>query len=594
MNDTPRVTSPATGTGAGSGSDTGTDAGILTSSAVMAAGTVVSRASGFVRSALLAAALGQALHADVFTIANTIPNMLYILLAGGVFNAVLVPQLVRAQKFDADGGDGYTNRIITLAAVFLAGVTAVLVIGAPVLMRLFLDGSFFSPELTPQREAVIAFARYCLPQVFFYGMFVLVGQVLNARGSFGPMMWAPIANNVISVFVLGAYLWRFGPVHDLCGTGPADPALVNGPGSNVGGYTTPQELLLGLGSTLGIVVQFMVLIPFLKRTGFSFRPRFDWRGAGLGHTMRLGVWTVLFVVVNQIAYTVVVRIASSGTAQAATHLCGPGDRGTGYTIYSNAFLLVMVPHAIVTVSLATAMLPRLSAYAADADLGGVARSVASTLRTAYALIIPFALLLPLVAVDLSNVLVGYGAGRSSVADLAIALALFSPGLVLFTTHYLMLRGFYSLERTRTVFLVQCVIAATNIVLAVAFTAGVSPKGTAPGLVLAYAGAYLVGAVLSYSMLRRTLGGLETPTLVRFLVRLLIAAGVAAAIAWAVKLGLQQVWATGVAAEDGKVQAIVVLGVTALVDLAVFVGLARLLRITEVTSVLALLTARLRR
>jgi putative peptidoglycan lipid II flippase len=298
--------------------------------------------------------------------------------------------------------------------------------------------------------------------------------------------------------------------------------------------------------------------------------------------------------VNQIAYTVVVRIASSGTARAAADLCGQGNQGTGYTIYSNAFLLVMVPHSIVTVSLATAMLPRLSAFAADADLGGVARSVASTLRTAYALIVPFALLLPLVAVDLSNILVGYGAGRTSVPDLAVALALFSPGLVLFTTHYLMLRGFYSLERTRTVFLIQCVIAATNIVLAVALTAGVSPKGTAPGLVLAYAGAYLVGATVSYSLLRRTLGGLETPTLVRFLVRLLIAAGAAAAIAWAVKVGLQQVWGSAEGADDSKVHAIAVLGLTALVDLAVFVGLARLMRIAEVTSIISLLKARLRR
>ena len=577
-----------------SGSDTGTDAGILSSSAVMAAGTVVSRMSGFVRSALLAAALGQALHADVFTIANTIPNMLYILLAGGVFNAVLVPQLVRAQKFDADGGDGYTNRIITLAAVFLAGVTAVLVICAPMLMRLFLDGSFFSPELAPQRESVIAFARYCLPQVFFYGMFVLVGQVLNARGTFGPMMWAPIANNVISVFVLATYLWRFGPVQDLCGNGNPNPALVGGPGSTVGGYTTPQELLLGLGSTLGIVVQFLVLIPFLKRTGFSFRPRFDWRGTGLGHTMRLGVWTLLFVIVNQVAYTVVVRIASSGTARAAAHLCAPGDQGTGYTIYANAFLLVMVPHSIVTVSLATAMLPRLSAFAADSDLGGLARSVASTLRTAYALIIPFALLLPLIALDLSNVLIGYGAGRSSVQALAVSLALFAPGLVLFTTHYLMLRGFYSLERNRTVFYVQCVIAATNIVLAVAFTREVSASGTAPGLVLAYAGSYLVGAVVSYSLLRRTLGGLETPVLVRFLVRLLLAAGVAAALAWAVKLGVQQVWGSTGGADAGKLQAVGLLGATGLVDIAVFVVLARMMRITEVTSIIALLTARLRR
>jgi len=579
-----------------------TEASVLSSSAVMAAGTVVSRLSGFVRNAMLAAALGTALHADVFTIANTIPNMLYILLAGGVFNAVLVPQLVRAQRSDPDGGVAYTNRIITLAAVFLAGVTAVLVIAAPVLMRVFLDGSFFDPGLAAQRESVIDFARFCLPQVFFYGMFVLVAQVLNARGSFGPMMWAPIANNVVSVAVLGVYLWSFGPVRDLCGPGPTSPRVLAGPGSAVGAYSGGQELLLGLGSTLGIAVQLLILLPFLRRAGFRFRPRFDFRGTGLGHTLRLGTWTVLFVIVNQVAYTVVVRIASSGTADGFANACArgaaAGASGTGYTIYSNAFLLTMVPHSIATVSLATAMLPRLSAYAADADLRGVARSVASTLRTTYAVIIPFALLLPVISLDLSNVMIGYGAARPSVPEFATSLALFAPGLVLFTTHYLMLRGFYALERTRTVFWVQCLIAVTNVALALGLTAHVGPRDTAPGLVLAYAGSYLVGAVGSYSLLRRVLGGLETPVLVRFLVRLLIAAGIAVGMAWLAKQGLGQLWTTmegrGSTSGAGKAQAVVVLAVTLLVDVAVFLGLARLMRITEVTSVVGVLTGRLRR
>src|SRR6476660_7307437 len=204
----------------------------------MAAGTIFSRLRGFVRGILLAAALGVGLHADVFNIANTVPNMLYILLAGGVVNAVLVPPLVRAMKDDPDGGEAYTNRIITLAGLFLAVVTVLLVIAAPLLMRLFLDPKFFTPELAAQRDSVIAFARYCLPQVFFYGMFVLVGQVLNSRGRFGPMMWAPIANNVVSMVVLVVYIGVFGT-------------------HSTGAFSTGEELLLGLGSTAGIALQFL-------------------------------------------------------------------------------------------------------------------------------------------------------------------------------------------------------------------------------------------------------------------------------------------------------------------------------------------------
>jgi len=186
--------------------------GILSASWIMASGTLVSRLTGFVRAALLAAALGLALNAEVFNVANTIPNSIYILVAGGVFNTVLVPQLVRAIKNDPDGGDAYANRIITLGAIVLAGVTAVLVLAAPLFLRLVVDGSYFSdPDLAPQRESLIAFARWCLPQIFFYGMFVLLGQILNARRRFGPMMWAPIANNLLSVLMLVTYLIFFGP-----------------------------------------------------------------------------------------------------------------------------------------------------------------------------------------------------------------------------------------------------------------------------------------------------------------------------------------------------------------------------------------------
>ncbi|HEX6876312.1 MAG TPA: murein biosynthesis integral membrane protein MurJ [Nocardioidaceae bacterium] len=536
---------------------------ILSSSAVMAAGTVVSRASGFVRAALLAAALGAFLHADVFNIANTIPNMLYILLAGGVVNAVLVPQLVRAMRNDPDGGDGYTNRIMTLAGLFLLVVTVLMVAAAPWLMRLFLDPVWFGPGHAEQLESLIDFARYCLPQVFFYGMFVLVGQVLNARGRFGPMMWAPIANNVISVLVLVVYLFVFGPAKDV-----------------YGGFSSGEELLLGIGSTLGIVAQFLILVPYLRKTGFLYRPRFDFRGTGLGHTLRLGVWTVLFVVVNQVAYTVVVRLASGGSA----------EQGTGYTIYSQAFLLVMVPHSVVTVSLATAMLPRLSAHAAENDLAAVGEGVASTLRTALTLIIPFAALLPLIALDLSNVVYGWLAASQAYPDYAKPLALFGVGIVFFTVHFLMLRGYYSLERTRTVFWVQCVIAATNIVLAVLITRSVTPDDVASGLVLAYIGAYAVGAAVSYALLRHLLGGLHTGRLVRFLVRLLAATGVAAAVAWGVRYGVATAWPGG----DGKVQALATLVAVVLVDVVIFVMLARALRIAEVSRMLELVTARLGR
>jgi len=549
-----------------------TDRTVLGSSAVMAAGTVFSRLSGYLRTILLAAALGNALHADVFQIANTVPNMLYILLAGGVFNAVLVPQLVRAMKNDPDGGEAYTNRIVTLAALFLLAVTVLLVVAAPLVMRIFLDGDYYTADLAEQRESVIDFARYCLPQVFFYGMFVLVGQILNSRGSFGPMMWAPIANNVIAIGVLVTYLFAFGPARDICG-----------------GFTRNQELLLGIGSTIGIAAQLLILVPYLKKAGFTYRPRFDFRGTGLGHTFRLGMWTVAVVLVNQLAYTVVVRLASSGTAQGASGGCGSGGgtEGTGYAVYSSAFLLVMAPHAIITVSLATAILPRLSASANDRDLPALAGTLTSTLRTALALVIPIAVVLPLVAVDLSRIVWGYGAASETFENFAPSLALFGAGLLFFTVHYLMLRGFYALEQTRTVFFIQCVIGAVNIGLAVVLVGTTGAAFTSPALVLAYSGAYAVGAAVSFVVLRRRLGGLRVPELVRFLVRAGFAALLATAVSASVLWGLD-----ALLGERGKLEAALTLAVVGGVHLLVFVVAASRMRVSEVTDLVEVVTRRL--
>jgi len=547
---------------------------VLGASAWMAAGTVVSRLSGFVRNAMLVAAIGTELHADVFNIANTVPNMLYILLAGGVFNAVLVPQLVRAMHNDADGGEAYTNRIITLAGLFLAGASAVLVVAAPLLMRLLLDPVYFTADCASARDAAITFARYCLPQVFFYGMFVLVGQVLNARGRFGPMMWAPIANNIVAVAVLAIYLKAY-------------PSPI--PGLGAGGYSGGQELLLGLGSTLGIVVQFLILVPFLRAAGFRFQPRFDFRDTGLGHTMRLGMWTALFVVVNQIAYTVVVRVASSGTAS-SLHGCSHVEDAGGYTIYSFAYLLIMVPHAVITVSLATATLPRLSKRAAEGDLHGVGRDLMSTLRTTYAAIIPLMALVVVTAHDLVNVTYNYGRASETYKNFIPVLELFAIGTVVFTAHYLLLRGFYALEQTKRVFLNQCWVAATNIVLAIVLTRNASPWAIAERLVIAYTVAYGVGVVLSVVQLRRQLPTLEGRATLRFLVRIVVATVFATIFAVLVMIAFEGFFGRG----GGKVETVIRLGFVGIGDIAALVVLGRMMRIAEITDVTSMVTRRLRR
>lgn len=477
---------------------------VRTSTLLMAAGTIFSRLSGYFRGMLLIAALGAGVHADIFNLANTVPNMVYILVAGGVFNAVLVPQLVRAMKNDADGGDAYANRLITLAGLFLGGVTVALVIFAPALMDLVLGSKWGEPGMAAQRQSAIDFARFCLPQVFFYGMFVLVGQILNARGSFGPMMWAPIANNVLSVLVLVAYLVGNGSVA----------------ARDASAYTGGQEAFLGIGATLGIVVQFFVLLPYLRRAGFRFTPRFDFRGTGLGHTLHLGIWTVLFVIVNQAAYLVVTKLASDGSA----------DDGTGLTVYSNVFLVMMVPHSVITVSLATALLPRLSALAEAQRLPDLGTTLGGGLRQALAIILPFTALLPLVAGDLAKVAWGASGALEDGTDMFVpTLICFAPAMLFFTVHYLMLRGFYAQELNRLVFFIQVAVSATNIVMALLLVNSGPPEETAPRLALAYGCAYAVGAVVTFLAMRSRVGSIDGSALASFLWRMVLALAAAAVV-----------------------------------------------------------------
>ena len=481
--------------------------GILSASAVMAAGTVVSRATGFLRSALIIAAIGTSLDADVFTLANTLPNALYILVAGGVFNVVLVPQLVRAMREDADGGDAYARRIVTLGVLVLAVATVVLVLAVPLLVRLIYAPAIFDPGNAGALSSAYALMRYCLPQVFFYGAFVLVSQVLNSRNVFGPVMWMPIANNIIACGVLGLYITHYGATD----------------GSD--GFTRGQELLLGLGSTAGIVVQAGLLLPFLRRAGFRYRPRLDFRHTGLGRTLRLSLWTLLLIGANQLAFNAVYRIASSSTTAAKV----TGGRAAGATVYQLAFVISQVPHGIITVSVVTASMPMLARLAAEHRPERVRAELTSTVRLILSVIAPLAVALACLGLPLATVLTSYGALTGQSRLIGLTIIAFAPGMVFYATHFLMLRGFYAMEDTRTPFLIQAGLSAVNVGLAYGLVALVSSSYVSTVLALAYGSASLVGAVASVTVLSRRLGPILDGATVRYLGRLAAACGVAAAV-----------------------------------------------------------------
>ena len=527
----------------------------------MASGTMISRILGIIRVALIAFILGQlSRQVDMLTLATSVPNSLYILFAGGALNTVLVPQIVRAIKNDADGGEAYTNRIMTAFMLIIGAVAIVATVAAPLVSAIYTSSEWREPALASQYQSLIALTYLTLPQIFFYGAFFLLGQVLNARDKFGPMMWAPIANNVISIAVLSIYLVVWG-----------------NDGDHGAAFTTPQVLLLGLGSTAGIAVQTLVLLPFVKKVGFKLRPRFDLKGTGLGKTFSLTKWTMGFVAINQIALVVVNRLATSATA---------GGQGAGVAVYSNAHLMWILPHSLITVSLATAMLPNASRLAAAGDKSAVAQEFTKTVRLALIAIVPATAAFLALAGPIAGFLFGHGSSTGDAIWVAWALMAFAVGLIPFTIQFVCLRTFYAMEDTRTPFFLQVLIAGLNIGLAFLLVWWVnSDQWVASALALAYSLAYLVGVFVSWQVLRRRLPDLAGSPLVMHLVRLLLGAIPGAIGAYYLSGWLVSVLGTG------KLALLAAAAAGGIVILASFLLVGKLLKVRELASISTLVSTR---
>ncbi|MGO1971488.1 MAG: murein biosynthesis integral membrane protein MurJ, partial [Propionibacteriaceae bacterium] len=536
-----------------------TNSQLISASVLMATGTMASRVLGFLRVILIAFVLDTGTRqAEMFSFANTIPNSIYILFAGGALNTVLVPQIVRAVKHDEDRGEAYTNRIMTAFLLIVGVVTVIVTLAAPLIIRLYTDGQWREPALSAQYDSMVTLAYLCLPQVFFYGAFFLAGQVLNARGRFGPMMWAPVVNNLVSIAVFAVYLGIWG-VGD---TGAA--------------FTTQQELVLGLGATVGIAAQAAILVPYLRAAGFHYRPRFDLRHTGLGHTFHLAKWTLGFVLVTQAALVVVNRLASRASV---------GGSGGGLTVYNNAYLLWVLPHSLITISLATAMLPSASRLAAGGDLAGVRDESVRTMRLAVTVLLPAAVAFLALAIPIADALFHWDAESTDWTYTAWALMGFAVGLVPFTLHYICLRTFYALEDTRSTFFLQCIIAIANAGLAVVLVLAIQrPSLVAAALALAYSLSYGLGVVLAFRWLGRKLPGLSAVPVLRHCLRVFLAVLPGGIAAGAIAFGFRQ-WSVS------KPAVVLSLVVAAVVAVGLFLLFARLLRITEVNQIVATVTRR---
>ncbi|TGB13772.1 murein biosynthesis integral membrane protein MurJ [Streptomyces sp. MZ04] len=525
--------------------------GLLRSSALMAAGTVVSRATGLIRQVLQAAALGTGLLATTYNQANTVPTSLYFLLIGGALNSVLVPQLVRARAEDADGGAAFEQRLVTLVLCVLGAGTALATWAAPEIISVYQRDTAATHDAF---ELTVTFARFLLPQIFFYGVFSIFGQVLNARNRFGAMMWTPVLNNLVLISMFGLYL-----------------GLMTAP-EQVSDVTDTQVRLLGIGTTLALALQALALIPYARAAGFRFRPRFDWRGTGLRKSVNAARWTLLFVLANLVASTVVTRLASSADAAL------PHD-GVGYTAYSYAQQIWMLPQSIVTVSLVTALLPRMSRAVTEQRVDDLRADLSRALRISGVIIVPAAFFFLAFGPQIAQLLFAHGAAdTAATVPLGHMLQAFGLGLIPFSAQYLLLRGFYAFEDTRTPFRMAVAISGINIALATTCHLLLPPRWAVTGMAAAYALSYAIGLLLTALRLRRrTEGLLDGRRICRTYTKLTAAATVAGAAGWLIARSCSQSLTSVSLAPALSLAA----GGIAMVLLFLF--LARLLRITELRS-----------
>ena len=530
---------------------------LFRSSRVMAVGTVASRGTGLLRTVVIAAVIGVGAPADAYNVANTLPNIVYELLLGGVLTSVVVPLLVRAGRTDGDDGVAYAQRLLTLVALSLGVASIIGVLAAPWLVDLYQSHQ----HTASSRHLAIEFSRYFLPQIAFYGVGATMGAILNTRRRFGAPMWAPVLNNVV-VLATGAVVLLMPEAH---GTGGART------------LSHHQIVVLALGTSIGVVVQTVALVPALRRSGFRWRPRFDFRNAGLGSFARLGSWVLLYVLANQLGYLVVVRLGTELT----------GGHGSGsYTTYVLAFVVFSLPHAIVAVSVITALLPRMSRHVVDGNPGLVASELSRGLRLACVVLVPATFALLVLAQQVSTALFEHHTIDASDARvIGWTLAAFAVGLIPFSTFQLHLRAFYALGDTRTPAYISVVVNAVNVLVDVVLFLGLNGSARVPGLAVGYALSYGVGVVLTSTMLSGRLGSLDGPRTIQTLVRLALASAIGALAAWLVS------HLVGAAAGHGFVGSAIALVLAVPAGGWVMLRAAAQLRIAEVGRLLAVLDGR---
>jgi putative peptidoglycan lipid II flippase len=537
---------------------------LLRSSAIMAAGTLASRVTGFLRSTLLVAALGTGALGDVFNTANTIPNIVYDILLGGVLTAAHVPLLIRARNRSEKYGEEFEQRLFTVLLGALALITALAMALAPLLINLY--ASKFTPT---QHRIAVLFLLFFLPQIFFYGFAAVAGASLNSRNRFGAPMWTPVLNNLVVIGVLIGF-------------------MVTTHGSlSADSISNSQITFLGIGVTAGVAAQALGLIPSMRKLGFNFRPRFDFRRAELTQMWGMASWTLLYVVAQQVALVVYTNLANAAGARGdkVLHL----DHGVGLTPWTNAYAFFQLPYAVVAISIITAILPKMTRSAAEGRLDQLAADLREGVRLSLSLMLPAVALLFGAASEIAFVLFAHGETNAAGAEvIAQVLRVFAIALTPFTVLQLLQRGFYALADTRTPALIAIFSTATGALSSVILAAMLDTQHVVMGIAAAQGISWTVGCIVSIVLLRKRLGRLGG----REIVGLVGKAGVCSLAALIVAELLHVFLGSG--AHHSFAISALVLVLQGVLGGGAFLIFATVLRVPEVNQVIGMLRRKLGR
>lgn len=531
-------------------------AALVRSTAVMSIGTALSRLTGFLRVSSMVFALGVAETrlADAYNVANNLPNIVYELVLGGVLSSVFVPVFIEqmvSQKRDESWRAA--RAVITLATLALGTIMLIGILAAPWIIRLY-TFQVEGPAAQASQELATLFLRFFMPQIVVYGIGAIATGLLHAHRRFGVPMFAPILNNLVVVGVMVTFALM---------TGPETPSP--------SGITLSQKLVLAIGTTAGVVAMSVALWPSLRSLGFRFRPSFDFRNPAVRRLVRLSSWVAAHVMTNQLALLVVIILA--GRVQG------------GYTAYLASLIFFQLPHAIVVVSIITALGPSLAESWIEADRETFRRILVRGIRASAFIVIPATAGYVVLAKPIVRVLLEHGVATSQSTELTGGvLTFFALGLFPYSSFYVLLRSFYAMQDTRTPMLVNLVATAINVGSNFLYFRIFGVKG----LALGYATSYSFAAILSLLILRRRLGGIEGRSLADGIWRVVAAALVTGAAAWGAVRGIGSVVDTS--ALGGQILEV---GGSIAAGLVLFVGAVRLLRIEEFALIRRALLGRVR-